>query len=180
MALSWIRRPIPNKTTFVVLLGHYEWNEMPFDLKDTLSEFQNIIDENFNQFSVFIIVFIVKSKVKTLPCLGLVNPKTFGVVETDASDIGYGRILKQSVGNLELLVRYTSGTCNTTQFIHNIIKKEILSIVICISKFQNDLLNQKFLLRIDCRSVNSVLQNDIKNIAFKHIFCYIPSYFKLF
>ena len=107
-ALSWIRRPIPNKTTFVVPLGHYEWNEMPFDLKDTLSEFQNIIDENFNQFSVFIIVFIVKSKFKTLPCLGLVNPKTFGIVETDASDIGYGRILKQSVGNFELLVRYTS------------------------------------------------------------------------
>ncbi|KAL6349740.1 hypothetical protein AAG906_041147 [Vitis piasezkii] len=82
-------------------------------LNDAL-KFQNIMDENFNQFSIFIIVFIVKSRVKTLPCLSLVNPEAFEIVETDALDIGYGGILKQSVGNLELLVRYTSGPCNTT------------------------------------------------------------------
>ena len=69
-------------------------------------------DDNFNQFFVFTIVFIinVKSRVKTLPCLGFINPETFVIFETDASDIGYDGILKQSVGNLELLVRYTPGT----------------------------------------------------------------------
>ena len=63
---------------------------MPFDLKNAPLEFHNIMDENFNQFSVFTIVFIidVKSKVKTLPCLGSVNPETFEFVGIDTSDIG--------------------------------------------------------------------------------------------
>ena len=47
-ALRWIRYPIPNKITFLVPLGHYEWNIMPFDLKNAPPEFQNIMDENFN------------------------------------------------------------------------------------------------------------------------------------
>ena len=130
------------------------------------------MDENFNQFSVFTIVFIidVKSKVKTLPCLGSVNPETFEFVGIDTSDIGQGGILKQSVGNLEMLVRYTSRTWNTTQLIHNIIKKETLSVVLCISKFQDNLLNQKFLLRVDCKFAKLVLQKDVKNITSKHIF----------
>ena len=37
-------------------------------------------------------------------------------------------------------------------------------------KFQDDILNQKFLLRKDCKSANSILQKDVKNITFKHIF----------
>ena len=47
---------------------------------------------------------------------------------------------------------------------------EILSIVLCISKFQSDLLNQKFLLRIDCKSAKYVIEKDVENIASKHIF----------
>ena len=31
-------------------------------------------------------------------------------------------------------------------------------------------MNQEFLLRVDCKSAKSVLQKDVKNIAFKHIF----------
>ena len=50
------------------------------------------------------------------------------------------------------------------------IKKEILAIVLTISKFQGDLLNQKFLLRIDCKSAKSVLIKDVQNIASKQIF----------
>ncbi|KAG8645457.1 hypothetical protein MANES_10G066150v8 [Manihot esculenta] len=47
---------------------------------------------------------------------------------------------------------------------------EILSIVVCINKFQSDLLNQKFLVRIDCKSAKDVLQKDVKNLASKQIF----------
>ena len=36
--------------------------------------------------------------------------------------------------------------------------------------FQDDFLNQEFLLRVDCKSTKSVLQKDVKNIAFKNIF----------
>ena len=282
------------KAAFVVPFGHYEWNVMPFGLKNAPSEFQNIMNEIFNQFSNFIIVYIddvlihsdfveqhwkhlnkfvetiklnglslsatkinlfqtkvrflghhihqgtitpiqrsiefadkfpdeikdkkqlqrflgslnyvldfiqdlsqlcaplrqrlkknpipwnedhtkivktVKSRVKTLPCLALTDPKAFKIVETDASDIGYGGILKQrDDSKQERLVRFTSGTWRNAQLNYNTIKKEILSIILCISKFQDDLLNQKFLLRVDCKSAKLVLQNDVKNIASKHIF----------
>ena len=40
----------------------------------------------------------------------------------------------------------------------------------CISKFQSDLLNQKFLLRIDCKAAKHVLEKDVQNIASKQIF----------
>jgi hypothetical protein len=38
--------------------------------------------------------------------------------------------------------------------------------VLCITKFQNDLLKQKFLLRINCKCAKEVLQKD-QNIALK-------------
>ena len=37
-------------------------------------------------------------------------------------------------------------------------------------KFQEDLLNQKFLLRIDCKSAKYILEKDVKNFAAKQIF----------
>ena len=117
------------------------------------------------------IVKIVKSRVKTLPCLALANPEAFKIVETNALDIGYGGILKQrDDSNQERLIRYTSRIWGSAQINYNIIKKEVLSIVLCISKFQDDLLNQEFLLRVDCKSTKSVLQKNVKNITSKHIF----------
>ncbi|XLU98895.1 hypothetical protein S245_013235, partial [Arachis hypogaea] len=71
---------------------------------------------------------------RNLPCLYLPIPHAFKIVETDASDLGYG------------------------------------AIVLCITKFQSDLLNQKFLVRVDCKSAKDVLQNDVKNLASKQIF----------
>ncbi|CAJ2643632.1 unnamed protein product [Trifolium pratense] len=59
----------------------------------------------------------IKTRVKCLPCLSLANPKLFKIVETDASNIGYGGILKQvnPETNKEVLVRFTSGKWNQTQ-----------------------------------------------------------------
>ena len=48
------------------------------------------------------IVKIVKSRVKTLPCLALADPTAFKIVETDASDNGYGGILKQKIDTQEI------------------------------------------------------------------------------
>ena len=39
----------------------------------------------------------IKSYVKTFPCLGIPTVDAFKIVDTDASDIGYGGILKQRV-----------------------------------------------------------------------------------
>ena len=89
----------------------------------------------------------IKSHVKTLPCLGIPTVGAFKIVETDVSDIGYGGILKQriSLESPERIVRFYFGIWNNAQLNYSTIKKEILSIVLCISKFQSDLLNQKFL-----------------------------------
>jgi hypothetical protein len=52
----------------------------------------------------------LKKHVKVLPCLGLPSPNTFKIVETNASEIGYGGILKQRTFNSkEQFVRYHSG-----------------------------------------------------------------------
>jgi len=94
------------------------------------------------------------------------------IVETDASDIGYGGILKQCIqqDSPEQLVRYHSGIWLGPQKNYSTIKKELLSIVQCVSKFQDDLLNKKFLLRIDCQSAKFIIEKDVQNIASKQIF----------
>nr|KAJ0185598.1 hypothetical protein LSAT_V11C900485610 [Lactuca sativa] len=76
------------------------------------------------------IIKYIKQKVPTLPCLNLPHPDAKIIVETDASDIGFGGILKQKIVNSteEQLVRYYSGAWNDTQKNYSTVKKEILSI----------------------------------------------------
>ena len=56
------------------------------------------------------------------------------IVETDASDIGYGGNLKQrkNPNSSEQLIRYTLGIWNSTQKNYSTIKKEILAIVLSV------------------------------------------------
>ena len=88
----------------------------------------------------------IKKYVKTLPCLGIPLVNSFKIVQTNAFNIGYGVILLQrtSPNSPEQIVRFHSGIWTPTQLNYSTIKKENLSIVLCISKFQSDLLNQKF------------------------------------
>lgn len=113
-----------------------------------------------------------KTHVKTLPCLGIPIVNSF--VETDVFKLVYRGILKQkSQPNFsEHIVCFHSGTWNPAQRNYSIIKKEILSIVICISKFQDDLLNQNFLVRVNCKSAKHVLEKNVQNIASKEIFAW--------
>jgi len=46
------------KTAFTVPFGHYEWNVMPFWLKNAPSEFQNIMNDIFTPFTDFSIVYM--------------------------------------------------------------------------------------------------------------------------
>jgi len=46
------------KTTFTVPFGQYEWNVMSFGLKNAPSEFQKIMNDIFNSYSKFFIVYI--------------------------------------------------------------------------------------------------------------------------
>lgn len=112
----------------------------------------------------------IKAKIKEIPCLAIAHPNSFKIVETDASDIGYGGILKQEHHGKTTLVRFTSGIWQGARKNYSTVKKEILSIVLCIQKFESDLLNQKFLLRVDCKSAKDIIEKDVKNIASKQIF----------
>lgn len=47
-----------HKTIFAVPHGHYEWNDMPFGLKNALSEFQHKMDEVQKPISEFCLVYI--------------------------------------------------------------------------------------------------------------------------
>jgi hypothetical protein len=109
---------------------------------------------------------------RTLPCLGISSDNAFKIVEIDDSEIGFGGILKQFVSPRfpKQIVRFHSRSWNKAQSNYSTIKKEILSIVLCITKFQADLLNQKFLLRIDCKSAKYILKKDVENNASKYIF----------
>ena len=246
------------KTAFTVPFGQYEWNVMPFGLKNAPSEFQKIMNDIFNPYSKFVIVYIddvlifsqnidqhfkhlqtfihiikqnglavskskinlfqtrirflghniyqgtiipiersiefaskfpnqildktqlqrflgclnyvgefvpylnnivkplhdrlkknpppwsdlhtqtvkeIKVKVQSIKCLYLPIPQAFKIVETDASDIGYGGILKQRVHDQEYVIAYTSNHWNYAQLKYSTVKKEFLAIVLCISKF---------------------------------------------
>ena len=46
------------KTAVTIPFGHYEWNVMPFGLKNAPSEFQNIMNDIFNDYTKFSIVYI--------------------------------------------------------------------------------------------------------------------------
>jgi hypothetical protein len=46
------------ETAFIVPIGQYEWNVMPFGLKNAPSEFQRIMNDIFNAHSKFYIVYI--------------------------------------------------------------------------------------------------------------------------
>jgi len=90
------------------------------------------------------VVHQVKQHIKSLLCLGIPHPNAFMIVETDASDIGYEPILKQRLeSEKEQLVRFHSSLWHGPQQKYSTIKKEILVIVPCISKFQDDLFLKK-------------------------------------
>ena len=107
----------------------------------------------------------IKGKVKNLPCLALANPDWFKIVQTDASNIGYGGILTQvnPTENQPILVRYVSGKWSESQCNYATVKKELLAIVKYVSKFKDDLLNQKFLLKIDCQAAKYIFSKDVKH-----------------
>ena len=94
------------------------------------------------------------------------------IVETDASDIGYGGILKQKNPETkqEFLVRFYSGKWNGAQLNYATIAKEILAIVKCVLKFQDDLYNQKFTIKTDCNSAKFMFNKDFKHDVSKQMF----------
>ncbi|RDY06063.1 hypothetical protein CR513_10017, partial [Mucuna pruriens] len=68
------------------------------------------------------------------------------------------------IGLKEQVVKYHSGIWHPSQQKYSTVKKEILSIVLCVQKFQDDVFNKKFLIRTDCKAAPSVLTKDVQNL----------------
>ena len=100
----------------------------------------------------------IKQRVKHLPCINFLHLNALLIVELDAPNLGYRGILKQEYNNQVHIVRYHSETWLGTQINYSTVKKKVLLIVSCISKFQSDLINKKFLLKIDCKVAKDILQ----------------------
>uniref|UniRef100_A0A0D3ASZ3 Reverse transcriptase RNase H-like domain-containing protein n=1 Tax=Brassica oleracea var. oleracea TaxID=109376 RepID=A0A0D3ASZ3_BRAOL len=73
------------------------------------------------------------------------------------------------------IIRFHSGIWLGPQKHYSTVKKEVLAIVNCISKFEDDLINKKFLSRVDCKSAKEILQKDVKNLVSKQIPLLLPS-----
>ena len=50
---------------------------------------------------------------------------------------------------------------------YSMVKNEFLVIVLCIQKFQSDVFNKKFILRVDCKSAKEILQKNVQNLVSK-------------
>jgi hypothetical protein len=74
----------------------------------------------------------IKLQVKDLPCLYLPVPQGYKIVETEASDIVYGAILKKKLHDKEQIIAYTLKHLNSAQQTFSTVKKEVLAIVLCV------------------------------------------------
>ena len=50
----------------------------------------------------------IKQRVKNLPCINIPHSNALLIVESDASNLGYGGILKQEYNNQVHIIRYNS------------------------------------------------------------------------
>lgn len=66
----------------------------------------------------------IKTQIKEISCLYLVDPSAFKVVETDTLEIGYESILKQVKINTEQIIQFISKHWNQTPQNHSSIKKK--------------------------------------------------------
>ncbi|TYK19831.1 Enzymatic polyprotein [Cucumis melo var. makuwa] len=69
-----------------------------------------------------------------------------------------------------MVVCYHSGVWNSAQKNYSTVKKEVLTIVLCVQKFQGDLINKDFLVRTDSKAIKFIFKKDVKNLVSKQIF----------
>jgi len=99
----------------------------------------------------------IKAKVKSLPILYIADDEAFKIVESDASDKGWGGILKQKADKEEQVVQFASGVWSPVEQNYSVIEREVKAAWNCISKFAVYLINKPFLLRTDASAMKKVL-----------------------
>ena len=91
------------------------------------------------------------------------------IVELDASNLGYGDILKQKYNNQVHIVWYHSRIWLGAQINYSTIKRSFINgfMYFKISKCFD---KKKILLKIDCKGAKDILQKNVKNLVSKQIF----------
>ena len=102
------------------------------------------------------LVRAIKEKVKNLKPLELPLDNNYFIIETDASKIGWGAILKQKPNKYsskteEKICRYASGSYKLKTV--NNIDREILAVVNAINAFRLYLGFKEFTVRTDCEAI---------------------------
>jgi len=104
----------------------------------------------------------IKADVKNLPILYVANENLPKFVESDASNIGWGGILKKIKYGEEQFIQFALGTWNLAEQNYSKIEKEVKAAWNYIDKFALDLLYKKFLLITNASALKKVLIKDIK------------------
>ena len=113
----------------------------------------------FNQEDIKLVQKI-KELVKNLPTLHLPLESEYKIIQTDASQIGWGGILLALTNNLEeKLCRYCSGTFSDYQKNLSSTDLEIEAIILVLEKFQLFLNQEQFTLRTDCENIKKFFEN---------------------
>ena len=107
----------------------------------------------------------IKSKVRHLPILYVASDELFKIVDFDASDHGWGEILKQVKAGRskphEEIMQFASRTWLDNEKNYATIDKEIKAALNAINKFEIYLINKKIILRTDVVAMNKVLHKKI-------------------
>ena len=104
-------------------------------------------------------VISLKEECKNLPALRLLEENDKLIIQTDASDLYWGAILKTDINEI---CRYTSGTFNEAQVNYSVHEKELLTICKGIKKFSL-LLQKQFIVETDNSQVNSLINKILPN-----------------
>jgi hypothetical protein len=106
----------------------------------------------------------IKAKTKNLPILHSSDDELPKIVETDASNIGWGAVLKQVKDKgKEEVIQFASGLWQATEKHYSPLGKEIKAALNAIHKFEIYLIYKKFLIKTDDAAMNKVLNKDLKN-----------------
>jgi len=112
-----------------------------------------------------LVVHKIKAKVKTLHILYIADDDLPKIVETDASNYGWGAVLKQLRQKKEEIIQFASSTWEKAELHYSTLDKEVKATLNAIHKFEIFLINKRFLLHTDVAAMKKVLTKDIKHAS---------------
>lgn len=99
----------------------------------------------------------LKTDLTEAPILAYPDAEQPFIVDTDASNVGVGAVLSQSVGGVERAVAYFSRTLNRAERNYCVTRRELLAVVLALRQFRPYLHGSHFLVRTDHASLTWLL-----------------------